>query len=70
MNCENVSKRVHPMLNSRDVSSVELLMKYHQDIRVEIESRGPKFTDCVVLGQTLLTQKHRDSDEVIRSGSI
>lgn len=55
-----------PVHNSRDVSSVELLMKYHQEIRVEIETRGPKFNDCVELGRTLLAQKHRDSDEVLR----
>lgn len=70
MNRENVSKCVCPMHNSRDVSSVELLMKYHQEIRAEIESRGSEFNNCVVLGQTLLAQKHKDSDEVIRYSSI
>lgn len=58
------------VLNSRDVSSVELLMKYHQDIRAETETRGPKFNDCVKLGRTLLEQKHKDSDEVLRYISI
>lgn len=48
----------------RDVSSVELLQKYHQGIRSEIEARGAKFTDCVDLGKALLTRKHRDSAEV------
>lgn len=54
----------------RDVSSVELLMKYHQGIRAEIDARGPKFNDCVELAGTLLAHKHKDSDEVIRYCSI
>lgn len=48
----------------RDVSSVELLQKYHQGIRSEIEARGAKFTDCIDLGKALLARKHRDSTEV------
>lgn len=48
----------------RDVSSVELLQKYHQGIRAEIEARGAKFTECADLGKALLTRKHRDSAEV------
>lgn len=48
----------------RDVSSVELLQKYHQGIRSEIEARQAKFTDCSELGRALLTRKHRDSAEV------
>lgn len=48
----------------RDVSSVELLQKYHQGICSEIEAREAKFTDCVNLGRALLTRKHRDSAEV------
>ncbi|TNM95775.1 hypothetical protein fugu_016858 [Takifugu bimaculatus] len=48
----------------RDVSSVELLQKYHQGIRSEIEARGAKFTDCADLGKALLTRKHRDSAEI------
>lgn len=56
---------LHPsFLCIRDVSSVELLQKYHQGIRSEIEARGVKFTDCTDLGKTLLTRKHRDSAEV------
>ncbi|KAK0133782.1 Spectrin beta chain, non-erythrocytic 1 [Merluccius polli] len=49
---------------SRDVSSVELMQKYHQGIRSEIEARGPKFSDCLDLGRALLTRKHRDSAEI------
>lgn len=43
---------------------MELLQKYHQGIRSEIEARGAKFSDCVTLGKALLTRKHRDSAEV------
>lgn len=43
---------------------MELLQKYHQGIRAEIETRGAKFTDCIDLGKALLTRKHRDSAEV------
>lgn len=43
---------------------MELLQKYHQGIRSEVEARGAKFTDCTDLGKALLTRKHRDSAEV------
>lgn len=43
---------------------MELLQKYHQGIRSEIEAREAKFTDCMDLGKALLTRKHRDSAEV------
>lgn len=52
----------HPCI--RDVSSVELLQKYHQGIRSEIEAREAKFTGCIDLAKALLTRKHRDSAEV------
>lgn len=56
---------LHPsLLYIRDVSSVELLQKYHQGIRSEIEARGVNFTECTELGKALLTRKHRDSAEV------
>ncbi|XP_046711712.1 spectrin beta chain, erythrocytic isoform X1 [Silurus meridionalis] len=61
---ESIIQQIETQEKPRDVSSVELLMKYHQGIRAEIETRGPKFNDCVELGRTLLAQKHRDSDEI------
>lgn len=48
----------------RDVSSVELLMKYHQGIMSEIDQRGPKFSECEEHGKALLARKHKDSVEV------
>ncbi|XP_032870186.1 LOW QUALITY PROTEIN: spectrin beta chain, non-erythrocytic 4-like [Amblyraja radiata] len=48
----------------RDVSSVEVLMNYHQGLRGEIEARHKKLKSCVELGKTLLTSKHQASGEI------
>nr|XP_029131745.1 spectrin beta chain, erythrocytic-like isoform X3 [Labrus bergylta] len=61
---ESTIQQIETQEKPRDVSSVELLQKYHQGIRSEIEARGAKFTDCIDLGKTLLTRKHRDSAEI------
>ncbi|KAM4625037.1 spectrin beta chain, erythrocytic [Polymixia lowei] len=61
---ESIIQQIETQEKPRDVSSVELLQKYHQGIRSEIETRGPKFTDCVDLGRALLARKHRDSAEI------
>ncbi|XP_072545677.1 spectrin beta chain, erythrocytic isoform X2 [Salminus brasiliensis] len=61
---ESIIQQIETQEKPRDVSSVELLMKYHQGIRAEIETREPKFSGCVELGQTLLVRKHKDSDEI------
>uniref|UniRef100_UPI0037E86A31 spectrin beta chain, erythrocytic n=1 Tax=Semicossyphus pulcher TaxID=241346 RepID=UPI0037E86A31 len=61
---ESILQQIETQEKPRDVSSVELLQKYHQGIRSEIEARGAKFTDCIDLGKTLLTRKHRDSAEI------
>uniref|UniRef100_A0A672T4B0 Spectrin beta chain n=1 Tax=Sinocyclocheilus grahami TaxID=75366 RepID=A0A672T4B0_SINGR len=65
---ESIIQQIETQEKPRDVSSVELLMKYHQGIRAEIETRGPKFNQCVELGRALLERKHKDSAEVIRHG--
>lgn len=52
------------------MSSVELLMKYHQGIRSEIDTRGPKFTECGDLGRALLARKHKDSAEVRKTRAV
>lgn len=62
--CHHSTSLPPSLLHIRDVSSVELLQKYHQDIRSEIEARGAKYSDCMDLGKTMLTRKHRDSAEV------
>ncbi|XP_056151513.1 spectrin beta chain, erythrocytic [Lampris incognitus] len=61
---ESIIQQIETQEKPRDVSSVELLQKYHQGIRSEIEARGPKFTDCIELGRALLARKHRDSAEI------
>uniref|UniRef100_A0A672J202 Spectrin beta chain n=1 Tax=Salarias fasciatus TaxID=181472 RepID=A0A672J202_SALFA len=61
---ESIIQQIETQEKPRDVSSVELLQKYHQGIRSEIEARGAKFTDCTDLGKALLTRKHRDSAEI------
>uniref|UniRef100_A0A8U7P208 Spectrin beta chain n=1 Tax=Corvus moneduloides TaxID=1196302 RepID=A0A8U7P208_CORMO len=48
----------------RDVSSVELLMRYHQGIKAEVDARGKNFTTCIELGKKLLQRKHQDSPEI------
>lgn len=53
----------------RDVSSVELLMKYHQGIRAEVDARSKNFTTCIELGKKLLQRKHQDSPEVRAVGT-
>ncbi|XP_059376697.1 spectrin beta chain, erythrocytic-like [Carassius carassius] len=61
---ESISQQIETQEKPRDVSSVELLIKYHQGIRAEIETRGPKFNQCVELGRALLERKHKDSAEI------
>ncbi|KAK7904446.1 hypothetical protein WMY93_017053 [Mugilogobius chulae] len=61
---ESIIQQIETQEKPRDVSSVELLQKYHQGIRSEIEARGAKFTDCTELGKALLARKHRDSTEI------
>ncbi|XP_052001411.1 spectrin beta chain, erythrocytic-like isoform X2 [Xyrauchen texanus] len=61
---ESIIQQIETQEKPRDVSSVELLMKYHQGIRAEIETRGPMFNQCVELGCALLERKHKDSAEI------
>uniref|UniRef100_A0A3B5KYR0 Spectrin beta chain n=1 Tax=Xiphophorus couchianus TaxID=32473 RepID=A0A3B5KYR0_9TELE len=61
---ESIIQQIETQEKPRDVSSVELLQKYHQGIRSEIETRSAKFTDCIDLGKSMLTRKHRDSAEI------
>lgn len=48
----------------RDVSSVELLLKYHQGIKSEINTRAKNFSTCLELGESLLQRQHQASEEV------
>ncbi|KAM6912333.1 spectrin beta chain, erythrocytic [Xenentodon cancila] len=61
---ESIIQQIETQEKPRDVSSVELLQKYHQGIRSEVDAREAKFTSCTDLGKSLLTRKHRDSAEI------
>nr|XP_044990120.1 spectrin beta chain, non-erythrocytic 4-like [Jaculus jaculus] len=49
---------------SRDVSSVEVLMNYHQGLKTELEARMPELTACQELGRSLLLNKSAMADEI------
>ncbi|NXL68275.1 SPTB1 protein, partial [Chordeiles acutipennis] len=61
---ESTVRQIETQEKPRDVSSVELLMKYHQGIRAEVEARGKNFSTCIELGKKLLQRKHQDSPEI------
>ncbi|NXR06571.1 SPTB1 protein, partial [Semnornis frantzii] len=61
---ESTVRQIETQEKPRDVSSVELLMKYHQGIRAEVDARGKNFTTCIELGKKLLQRKHQDSPEI------
>ncbi|XP_035999097.1 spectrin family protein isoform X1 [Fundulus heteroclitus] len=48
----------------RDVSSAELVIANHQDIKSEIETRADSFTACTDMGSALINKNHYASDEV------
>lgn len=54
----------------RDVSSVELLLKYHQGIKAEINTRAKNFSTCLELGESLLQRQHQASEEVSPSMAL
>ncbi|KAG8448770.1 hypothetical protein GDO86_015726 [Hymenochirus boettgeri] len=51
----------------RDVSSVEVLMNYHQGLKTDIEARNKRIADCVELGKSLVLNKRPSSDEIKQS---
>ncbi|NXX45821.1 SPTB1 protein, partial [Tricholaema leucomelas] len=61
---ESTVRQIETQEKPRDVSSVELLMKYHQGIRAEVDARDKNFTTCIELGKKLLQRKHQDSPEI------
>lgn len=54
----------------RDVSSVEVLMNYHQGLKTELEARAPELTACQELGRSLLLNKSAMADEVGRGAGV
>ncbi|XP_038035588.2 spectrin beta chain, erythrocytic isoform X2 [Anas platyrhynchos] len=61
---ESTTRQIQTQEKPRDVSSVELLMKYHQGIHAEIDARSKNFTTCIELGKKLLQRKHQESPEI------
>ncbi|KAM5129946.1 spectrin beta chain, erythrocytic [Mantella aurantiaca] len=61
---ESIIRQIETQEKPRDVSSVEFLIKYHQDLRAEIEARNTSYSSCVDLGETLLARNHPASEEI------
>uniref|UniRef100_H0WLF2 Spectrin beta chain n=2 Tax=Otolemur garnettii TaxID=30611 RepID=H0WLF2_OTOGA len=61
---ESIIRQIETQERPRDVSSVELLMKYHQGINAEIETRSKNFSACLELGESLLQRQHQASEEI------
>ncbi|CAJ0949936.1 unnamed protein product [Ranitomeya imitator] len=61
-----VHRRVQEM-GYRDVSSVEVLMSYHQGLKSEIETRNKRIADCVELGKSLVLNKRPATEEIKQS---
>ncbi|XP_006864620.1 PREDICTED: spectrin beta chain, erythrocytic isoform X2 [Chrysochloris asiatica] len=61
---ESVIRQIETQERPRDVSSVELLMKYHQSIKAEMNTRSKNFNACLELGESLLQRQHQASEEI------
>lgn len=48
----------------RDVSSVEVLMNYHQSLKNEVEARSHSIFDCIEMGKMLLAARNPAAEEV------
>ncbi|XP_072896311.1 spectrin beta chain, non-erythrocytic 1-like isoform X2 [Hemitrygon akajei] len=61
---ESIVRLIETEEKPRDVCSVELLKKYHQGIRAEIDARNRNFVSCIDLGKMMLARKHHASEEI------
>ncbi|XP_073709486.1 spectrin beta chain, non-erythrocytic 4 isoform X2 [Misgurnus anguillicaudatus] len=48
----------------RDVSSVEVMMNYHQSLKSEVEARNKSVLQCIEMGKTLLAARNPASEEI------
>ncbi|XP_075892697.1 spectrin beta chain, non-erythrocytic 4 [Nelusetta ayraudi] len=48
----------------RDVSSVEVLMNYHQSLKSEVEARSRGTLECIEMGKTLLAVRNPAAEEI------
>uniref|UniRef100_A0A672V0U3 Spectrin beta chain n=1 Tax=Strigops habroptila TaxID=2489341 RepID=A0A672V0U3_STRHB len=61
---ESIVRQIETQEKPRDVSSVELLIKYHQGLKAEVDARDKNFSTCIELGKKLLQRKHQESPEI------
>ncbi|XP_054436734.1 spectrin beta chain, non-erythrocytic 4 isoform X2 [Pteronotus mesoamericanus] len=61
---DGISGQIGAADKPRDVSSVEVLMNYHQGLKTELEARAPELTACQELGRSLLLNKSAMADEI------
>lgn len=61
---EDVVRQMNSSEKPRDVRGVEQLMKNHQNLKAEIESKVGLFVECENLGNELLAQKHYAASEI------
>ncbi|XP_034086451.1 spectrin beta chain, non-erythrocytic 1-like isoform X4 [Gymnodraco acuticeps] len=48
----------------KDVSSVEVLMNYHQSLKSEVEARSRSTVECIEMGKTLLAARNPAAEEI------
>ncbi|XP_065427703.1 spectrin beta chain, non-erythrocytic 4 isoform X2 [Chrysemys picta bellii] len=61
---DGVSCQIGTGEKPRDVSSVEVLMNYHQGLKSEIEARSQSIAACVELGKTLVLNRSPVAEEI------
>ncbi|XP_021567572.1 spectrin beta chain, non-erythrocytic 4 [Carlito syrichta] len=61
---DGIASQIGAADKPRDVSSVEVLMNYHQGLKTELEARMPELTACQELGRSLLLNKSAMADEI------
>lgn len=61
---EDVVRQMNTSEKPRDVHGVEQLMKNHQTLKAEIESKQALFAECEQLGAELLSRNHYASPEI------
>uniref|UniRef100_A0A6G1SQG5 Spectrin beta chain n=1 Tax=Aceria tosichella TaxID=561515 RepID=A0A6G1SQG5_9ACAR len=61
---EDVVRQMNTSEKPRDVGGVEQLMKNHQDLKAEIESKQALFEECFNLGAELLSRNHYAAPEI------
>lgn len=59
-----ISKLLNLLCDFRDVSSVEVLMNYHQSLKSEVEARSRSTLECIEMGKTLLAVRNPAAEEV------